>query len=232
MSEGILLRELLLIRHGESKANIEQADENDCAGQADSVLSERGIYQAAKLAEYLRDENPDAVFSSGLRRAVQTGAAVSALREDRKLYILPGACEINMPAGYPGQTMQGLKALCPGADISLAPDVDPAAPLCVPDPTPDENEERYFERAKEVVDYFAAHFSSGEKVALVSHAGFLTYIIFYLLGFRHVQPRQDFRLSNTGITRILFFEPGTNRYGDVIFDCVNERRHLDCGYTT
>ena len=231
MSEGVLLRELLLIRHGESRANVSLADENDYIGQVDSVLSERGAYQAAKLGEYLQEERPDAVFSSGLRRAVQTGAAVCALREDRKLYILPCACEIGMPQDYPGQTIEALRTLCPGADISLAPDIDTLTPLSVPDSAPGEYEERYFERSKEVLDYFAAHFNSGEKIALVSHAGFLTYIIFYLLGFRHVQPRQDFRLSNTGITRILFFEPGTNQYGDVIFDCVNERKHLDCGYT-
>ncbi len=226
MSDGILLRELLLIRHGESLANISEGE------ALDSALSPRGFIQARSLGEYLAGEKIDAVFSSGLRRAVQTGAEIVTAGKMQTLGILPCACEIGMDPSYEGQNLDSLKRLCPGIDITLAGGVDSATPFSVPDPTPGEYEERYFRRAGELLDYFASRFTNGEKIALVSHAGFLTYVIFYLLGFRYVQPNRDFRLTNTGITRILFFEPGTNTYGDVIFDCINERKHLDCGYTT
>ena len=224
--EPVLLRELTLIRHGESKANAGIDPQDDSAEHHDSSLSDFGLVQAEKLRDYLADYGFDAVFSSGLRRAAQTAAVIAEKQKDKSVSILPAACEIGMDTEYKGQSLEDLSALCPGVKISLATGVDPKTPLSVPDECPYEHEERYFERAKAVLDYMSEHFNSGEKAALVSHAGFLTYMIFRLLGFTDFQPRQDFRLSNTGMTRILFFKEGTNKYGDVIFDCVNERPHL------
>ena len=40
------------------------------------------------------------------------------------------------------------------------------------------------------------------------------------------EPFYDFRLSNTGVTKIDFYEPGTNKYGDMVFDYVNRTGHL------
>ena len=224
--EPVLLRELTIIRHGESKANAGLDPQDDYAEYHDSSLSDLGILQAEKLRDYLADYGFNAVYSSGLRRAAQTAGVLAGKQNGKSIFILPSACEIGMDPEYKGQSLADIRALCPGVNVSLAEGVNPAAPLSVPDECPYEHEERYFERAKAVLDYMGGHYNSGEKIALVSHAGFLTYMIFRLLGFTDFQPRQDFRLSNTGMTRILFFKEGTNKYGDVIFDCVNERPHL------
>ncbi len=226
MSTGILQRELLLIRHGESLANAARDGDDDGGELIDSVLSEKGEAQARALGEFYKSETIDTVFASGLKRAVQTAGALASKQANNCVNILPYACEIGMPVDYPGQSIESLSALRSDVSLRLADGVDPAEPFSVPDPTPGDFEERYFERAKRVLDYMDDRFNGGERVALVSHAGFLTYIIFYLLGFRDMQPKQDFRLSNTGVTRILFYEPDTNKYGDVIFDCVNDRSHL------
>ncbi len=226
MSESVLLRELFLIRHGESLANIGIADPGNLDETQDPVLSPLGEEQAAKLGEWAKTAGLDAVYSSGLRRAAATAGEAALNSADRRLFILPDLCEIGINPDYPGQSLKDLAALCPGVKACLAEGIDEDTGVVVPDPTPKEFEERYFERARKVFEYFENMYNSGEKIALVSHAGFLTYMIFYLIGYRDRQPAYDFRLSNTGITRILFYEPGTNQYGDVIFDCVNERKHL------
>ncbi|MEO6317824.1 MAG: histidine phosphatase family protein [Acidimicrobiales bacterium] len=62
--------ELLLIRHGLPV----RVDEGTVAGPADPDLSERGLAQAAALADWLIGEAIDAIWVSPMRRAAQTAA--------------------------------------------------------------------------------------------------------------------------------------------------------------
>ncbi len=62
-----------LLRHGETQWNKEWR----LQGQRDIELSERGIEQAYKAAERLRDLKVDYAFSSDLKRAVKTGEIVT-----------------------------------------------------------------------------------------------------------------------------------------------------------
>ncbi|MBQ8813248.1 MAG: histidine phosphatase family protein [Lachnospiraceae bacterium] len=65
---------LLLIRHGESMANMTHM----FIGQTDSPLSELGIAQAEKTAEYVVNTYAvDKVYASDLKRAYRTGKAVA-----------------------------------------------------------------------------------------------------------------------------------------------------------
>lgn len=65
---------LLLIRHGQSLANLARY----FAGHTDPVLTELGLRQAECTAEFLVSRYPiSAVYSSDLQRAYQTGAAVA-----------------------------------------------------------------------------------------------------------------------------------------------------------
>lgn len=61
--------EILLIRHGETQWNRELV----FRGRRDIPLSERGLRQAELLARRLQDCKIDAIFSSPLSRALQTG---------------------------------------------------------------------------------------------------------------------------------------------------------------
>ena len=45
------------------------------------------------------------------------------------------------------------------------------------------------------------------------------------MGLKEV-PSFDINFSNTGVTRIIFYKPGTNKYGDIIFDYINSTSHL------
>lgn len=62
-----------LLRHGETQWNKEWR----LQGQRDIELSERGIEQAYKAAERLKDLKVDYAFSSDLKRAVKTGEIVT-----------------------------------------------------------------------------------------------------------------------------------------------------------
>ena len=225
MAEGKILRELFLIRHAESRGNA-GIDGEGIADSADPLLTELGVSQAEKLGLYWSNKITfDVVYSSGLRRAVETANGIIEHQPGSpELNILPDLCEIGVSPDYDGFTVEELRSLCPAA--VPADGTGDAGKLVIPDETPGENEKEYFQRAKRVIDYFEARYSSGEKLAVVSHAAFLTYLIFYIIGCRDKEPYYDFTLSNTGVTRIIFYEEGTYPYGDVAFEGVNDLRHL------
>lgn len=59
---------VFLVRHGQSEANLNKT----YSGQSDTKLTERGCQQAAEIALVLRDIPFDKVYSSDLRRAIDT----------------------------------------------------------------------------------------------------------------------------------------------------------------
>ena len=59
---------LYIIRHGESRGNLE----NRFVGRSDWELTDRGHEQAKLLGEYMKDVDIDAVYSSDLIRAIDT----------------------------------------------------------------------------------------------------------------------------------------------------------------
>ena len=65
---------LLLIRHGESEGDVKKIHE----GRADLPLTEKGIEQAKKAAEFIKNNyNVNAVYSSTLDRAKKTGEYIA-----------------------------------------------------------------------------------------------------------------------------------------------------------
>ncbi|MDY6906612.1 MAG: histidine phosphatase family protein [Chloroflexota bacterium] len=64
---------LILARHGETDWNHDRR----VLGHTDIELNERGRRQAAGLAEALKGERPDAIFSSPLRRARETAELIA-----------------------------------------------------------------------------------------------------------------------------------------------------------
>ena len=79
------MTEIILVRHGETQWNVEEV----FRGRIDVELNQTGIKQAELLAEYLSGINIDAVYSSPLRRAVNTAQAIAS-HHKLKVEIAPG----------------------------------------------------------------------------------------------------------------------------------------------
>ncbi len=219
----VLLLDLYLIRHGQSEGNVRSSSEGlSLSDREDPPLTSTGRRQAHLAGEFLSDIVFDSIFASPLLRASHT--ATEIIKEQvapKTLEILPYIIE----AGVSEEYNDGLdRVLAINSDITLAKGLPEGTPLIFPSSADDPD--GLFARARVAVDYLLNRFSKGEKVALVSHAAFLTYIVFELMGFEGKLPLFDINFKNTGITRALIYEKGTNPYGDIVFDYINNTEHL------
>ena len=224
-TKPVLELELYIIRHGESMGNIGYNGRTDLTmiESVDPVLSEIGINQAVAAGKYLAETNFDAVYSSALMRAVKTaGEIIKKQNDEKNLLINPVFTEMGIPEEYHAVSMKELREICPTAVI--ADDVDPDSKLM--ESTASSDEKGLFERAARAIEYLRSKYKNGEKVAVVSHAAFITYMIFYIMGYTEKVPSFDIDFNNTGITKVKFYKEGTNKYGDTVFEYINSTAHL------
>ncbi len=221
--EPVLELEMYLIRHGQSRGNagLTPADA-PLSDREDPVLSELGVRQAALLGQAFADVSFDAVYASSLRRAVMTAAGLLAGQNSpAPLRILPLLTEQDTPDEYEGQPLTELEKLCPGC--RMAEGYETGRRIIG---TPGQPDPVVFARAKETVDYLRARHGNGEKIAVVGHACFLTYVIFRICGIKDAIPNFDIDLTNTGVTKVKFYQPGTYPFGDIVFAYINNTAHL------
>ncbi len=226
-SKPIKELELYIIRHGQSMGNAGYDKSDDELTQReihDPVLTEKGRAQADKAGSYLRETPFDAVFSSAMLRAVETATEILKYQQKTNtLNILPVACEMINAPDYMGATMDDIRSI--NANAVLAEGVAPDSPMIYSSAI--ENDEAFaYERAEKVIGYLRSRYCNGEKVALVSHAAFMTYLAFSIMGFTKNAPAFDISFNNTGITRVIFYKHGTNIYGDTVFEVINDTAHL------
>lgn len=160
---------LYLIRHGEAEGN----PEGRFLGQQDVPLTLRGHEQAAALAQRLADLPLTAVYSSDLRRAMQTAAALAA---QRGLAVQP--CPALREAAFgrwSGMTYAEIEAGWPEACAAWLAEPERTAPPdgeCLAD---------LRLRAMQALDALAA-LHAGESVAVVTHGGVLGALLTGWLG--------------------------------------------------
>ncbi len=213
--------ELYIIRHGQSMGNAGYDGRTDLTEieMHDPVLTEKGIEQADKAGRYLSEIDFDCVFSSGMLRAVQTATGIMKHQKDKKpLFVLPFVCEMGVPPEYVGVTLDDLKKI--NSEAVLAPDISDDIPMIFHT----SEEADTFERAEKTLEYFRSKYKNGERIAVVSHAAFITYLVFSLMGFDKA-PLFDIDFHNTGITKVVFYQKGTNKYGDIVFDKIDDTAH-------
>ena len=216
--------ELYLIRHGQSMGNAGyDKDDLTIKEQNDPLLTEKGLTQADLLGQYLSNVDFDFIYSSGLIRAICTADGLLRHQETQKtVNILPLLSEVGIPPEYEGITLDEMKVFCKTA--SLADGVSENEPrVC---PSTFEKESEVFDRAEKVIEYLRSRYKNGEKVAAVAHAAFLTILIFRIMEFKEA-PVFDISIQNTGITKVIFYKEGTNPYGDIVFEYINDTAHLN-----
>lgn len=224
-NKPVIELELYLIRHGESMGNIGYNGRTDLTltESVDPVLSEKGLNQAIAAGKFLSATNFDAVYSSALMRAVRTaGEIIKKQPEEKNLYIHPVFTEMGVPEEYRAVSFDELRSHCPTAVIADGVDADSK----LMEATAGSDEKGLFERGARAVEYLRSKYKNGEKVAVVSHAAFITYIVFYIMGYTERVPAFDIDFNNTGITKVKFYKKGTNKYGDTVFEYINSTAHL------
>jgi probable phosphoglycerate mutase len=194
--------QLLLIRHALPLRLVLEE------GPADPELAPVGVDQAERLAAWLADEQIDALYTSPLIRAVQTGAPV-ARRTGLEATVVDGLAEWDRASSayIPIEELQAVddeiwQRLSAGRHEDLAElGIDPV---------------EFRDRVVTTIDGLAAA-HKGDRIAVVCHGGVINAYLATVLG----------------LDRMLFFSPGYTSISRVLIGAgvrsigtVNETPHL------
>ena len=149
---------LLLIRHGESEADILRVHE----GRADFSLTERGQRQAQAMAAYIaKNYQIDCIYTSTLQRAAQTAQVLSEA------------------TGVPVQPESDLMEFNNGLLAGLSFEEADAKYPPVPDLPPDksvygmESKVEFYARAERIYHKILSDADENDMVAVVTHGGMI-----------------------------------------------------------
>jgi 2,3-bisphosphoglycerate-dependent phosphoglycerate mutase len=194
--------ELLLIRHA-LPVRVESAD-----GPADPVLAELGHRQAGALADWLADEALDAIYTSPMRRAVETAAPL-AERHGLAPVVDEDLAEFDRHATdyVPIEELKAEKdprwqQMVDGQWFAEAVDIDPDA---------------WATTVVVAVERVIAE-NAGRTVALVAHGGVVNIYLAHILG---IDRAMFFEPAYTSISRVL-----AARSGERQLRSVNETAHV------
>ena len=101
------MKQIILVRHGETEWNVEEV----YRGTRDIELNEAGIKQADLLGRYLSDWKLEAVYSSPLKRALDTANTI-ARYQDISVQVTNDLIDFNY-GEWQGRSAQEVKKLYP-----------------------------------------------------------------------------------------------------------------------
>ena len=145
---------LIIVRHGETIENVNGIFQ----GQTPGILSKRGINQAKKVGERLKNEQIDYIYSSDLNRAKHTAKEIIKYHPKLNLNLIKELREHDMGI-LTGQNKNKLNLEWDDIDLN-----DPKYKA--------ENYETSMTRANKIIKkLFEKH--QNNTVVLVSHGGFM-----------------------------------------------------------
>lgn len=183
---------LLLVRHGSTIYNQNHA----FTGQIDAPLSDEGQQQAEAVGRYLAQETIDAIFSSDLQRARDTGLAIAQYHQ-LPVQENPDLREVSLG------TWEGRKyAEVEETDHEVFTWVrsDPANNA----PPGGESYEQLPVRAARVLDYCLEQYTD-KSVLWATHGGLMGVIVCHALRL-DLKYRRCFEHDNTSVTELHFKE--------------------------
>ena len=151
---------IVLVRHGETRWNVEQRIQ----GQGDSPLTEAGIEQARAIGRRLAREHFDRLVASDLGRAMQTASEIGALT--RHAVVADARFRERHFGAGEGMTYREIDERFPGA-FSRVREVDPD--FAIPG---GESRRRFHERVVAGLEALAEE-HRGEALVVVTHGGVL-----------------------------------------------------------
>ncbi|MFH1751528.1 MAG: histidine phosphatase family protein [archaeon] len=192
---------LIIVRHGQTKANLEGVIEG---GGREGELSELGWKQVKKVALRLKDEKIDYIYSSPLKRAADTAKEIAKFHPDTPLKFVDDLREQNL-GELEGKTK---------AELGFEKHV-------VVKPKTGEPDEKFFERAKNfILKLLEKH--HGKTVLIVAHGGINNNIICFITGKDYHENRSMPVLPNTSLTIFEFDEDKNHKI--VLMGCA---KHLE-----
>lgn len=223
--------QIYITRHGESLGNVsaplgEGKKERTLCEKHDPELTPLGQKQAELLGERLKQVKFDAIFSSTLIRAILTAREVFLRQPDGIVPIEPvrDLVEIGTPWDYVGHSTQeiqsrGVNVLSPRFIAGNAADWIAAEKL--------DEREAFLNRAEGCIRYFRSRFQNGEKILVVAHGSFNTYLVRAALGLNNTN-NFYFCQENTGLTKIKYVLDGAARlsYANDTSHLYAENQHL------
>ena len=174
---------LLLIRHGESEADLLDVHE----GRADFALTERGRRQAQAMAEYVAaNYHIDRIYASALTRAMQTARHLSDAT--------------GVPIQPEPDLMEFNNGLLAGLSHKEAAEKYPRVPNLPPDKSVygQESLVEFRARAEKMLAKILAEAADSETVAVVTHGGTINQLYHAFLKLP-VKDGMFFSTADTGI---------------------------------
>ncbi len=220
--------ELYIIRHGQTYGNLGKSmDGFSELDKNDVPLTEKGQRQAQLLGERFRNYPFDAIFASGLRRAMHTATFIAENQPENGSHNIILHPLLSENGGkediYTGLTFAEAKEMFPR--ITLAEGYTENDRMI--SFTSGWDDYRQLERAEKVLRFIRSRYKDGKKVAVVAHAAFNTFLFHSALGLDPTKLIFDPHFLNTGVTKIVFFKKGTGRYDmDVQLVYQNDLSHL------
>ncbi len=204
---------LILLRHGESTGNVERRLQS----RAPYPLTETGRRQSASLAERLRPEGIDALYTSPAARACETGERIAAV------------------AGLAARVLDEVGEYDFGeiADLTMS-EISERRPDWVaafregrppPDVEGEEGEDRFRERACAAL-WALVERHPAETVAVVTHSWVISVFCQSALGVE--RPPGFFRFDNCSITVVDVDPDGVSKPGHprATIVTLNDARHM------
>lgn len=211
---------IFLVRHGEVAGNSGKV--RTFAGARDLELTPRGVLQAQRIAERLKNERIDAVYASTLQRAWRTADGIAALHD------LP----VTRDAGFNEVDYGDWEGLSEAqisddyADLWRARVADPWSIA----PPGGESYRMLWERLDGAWNrVLSAH--RDQNVALVGHNGSIRVLLCQLLGAPPANARR-LQIGNCSLTKISIGEMPNSPEGKlqgppVVIEYINQTAHLE-----
>ncbi|MGZ5184785.1 MAG: histidine phosphatase family protein [Caldimonas sp.] len=193
------LTRVVAIRHGETVWNAEMRMQ----GQLDTALSERGRWQAGRVAEALAGEGIEAIFASDLARAFDTAQAIAA-RTGAPVTADRGLRERSFGA-FQGYTYAEIDRFWP-AEAARWRRHDPEF-----GPDGGETLREFAARAVAACTRIAAS-RPGRSIAIVSHGGVLDCLYRAASGIA-LGAARSWELGNAAVNRLLYTPRGFTLVG-------------------
>ena len=202
--------EFIVVRHGETEENLQGI----LQGQRDTKLNELGLRQAECVAERLKHEALDLVFSSDLSRARITAEKIAAYHH-LPVTELRALREWDL-GDLQGRPLSVLREKNPQVMDAFRKDLDD---LQIPG---GESRSEFYQRVADCLDELALRFS-GKRILLVSHGGTIRSMFHHVAGPVPASSRMPLT-SNTGVSSFRY-ENGTWQL--LSWNDVSHLRNLD-----